>query len=194
MRVSKPGAFALKSRSAVASLPGRVWSVKLYPRVTHAYTCTYICVCVHDVCCELLFARLEKNNSSKFSQRVEFVVFVVVSLKLFSAVVCVVFVCSRLFFVFSYSQELYARVAARRSLRRRVVVISHAVDVVNDDAGGDTYRVQSPKLSDVVVVHFMTNSIKLLKERERKRGDRAWMHCLTCKAILAVGSFDLQAM
>lgn len=81
-----------------------------YTRI-HMYMCTYIRVCVHDVCCELLFAHLEKNNLSKFSGRVEFVV-VVVSLKLVSAVVCVVFVCSRLFFVFSYSQELYARVAA----------------------------------------------------------------------------------
>lgn len=77
---------------------------------THTHVHMYIRVCVHDVCCELLFGRLEKNNLSKFSGRVEFVV---VSLKLVSAVVCVVFVCSRLFFVFSYSQELYARVAAR---------------------------------------------------------------------------------
>lgn len=123
MRVSKPGAFALKSRSAAASLPGRVWSVKLYPRITHAYTCTcvhiHIRVCVHDVCCELLFARLEKNNLSKFSGRVEFVV-VVVSLKLVSAVVCVVFCVFSIVFLFFHIHKnfMLASLLAATSRRR----------------------------------------------------------------------------
>lgn len=160
-----------------------------YTRI-HMYVCVFVCVCVHDVCCELLFARLEKNNLSKFSQRVEFVV---VSSKLISAVVCCRFcVFSIVFsFFFGFTRTLRSR---RCLLRRRVVVISQAIDVVNDDAGGDTYSVQSPKVSDCCCCCSLYDEFHLTFKRERERGDRGCMHCLTRKAILAAGSFDLQAM
>lgn len=90
-----------------ATLPGRVWSVKLYSRITHAHKQTLVhvcvCVCVHDVCRDLVFARFKKkkekqNNFSKFSQRV---VPVVVVLKIVFSCFLLCFLCCFFFGVFA---------------------------------------------------------------------------------------------